>query len=240
MEYEICYLIGESKEADLDKIRPNIEAIIKKHKGTLLEGEFVKKRRLAYEIKREARGTFVAKRFTVPSKDEREEKFPDYDIMGEINKELRFNQEIIRYMIVKTDDLISFEELRIAQEKAQGQAASRDFKREDGPRKFEKKPMARKEVFRKPKEEVKEVAKEEIKKEVPAPKSASEEPVKKEEIEEVVQEVVKKETKKKIKEVKKAKEDKIEKKESKKKVAKKEEGILGDDIDEKLDEILNI
>ncbi|KKP68156.1 MAG: hypothetical protein UR65_C0062G0012 [Candidatus Moranbacteria bacterium GW2011_GWE2_35_164] len=60
MEYEICYLIGESKEANLDKIRPIVEGIITKHKGTFLEGEFVRKRRLSYEIKREARGTYVA------------------------------------------------------------------------------------------------------------------------------------------------------------------------------------
>ena len=74
MEYEICYLIGESKEAGLEKIRKDVEEIVTKYKGALLEGEFVKKRRLSYEIKGEARGTFVAKRFTLPSKDEKEEK----------------------------------------------------------------------------------------------------------------------------------------------------------------------
>lgn len=213
MEYEICYLIGESKEADLDKIRPGVEDIIKKHKGTFLEGEFVKKRRLAYEIKNEKRGTYVARRFSIPSKDEREENFPDYDIMGEINKELRFNQDILRYMLVKTDDLPSLKELELAEEKNREDAKfNRDEKRVDtraqkvAPLKVQEK-----------KEEIVKEEKAEVKEEIVAAKEEKEEIAAAVEEEEVV----------------------VEEK-PKKKSKKKEEEILGDDIDEKLDEILNI
>lgn len=215
MEYEICYLIGESKEADLDKIRPGVEEIIKKHKGTFLEGEYVKKRRLAYEIKREARGTYVARRFTIPSKDERDELYPDYDIMGEINKELRFNQDILRYMVVKTDDLPPLKDLEIAEEKARGQVNPRDNRRESSaPRGASVAPVKVAPV----KEEkiVEKIAEE--KKEEPVVKEIKEKKVEKEIVSEEAVEKPKKVSKKK----------------------EKEEGILGDDIDEKLDEILNI
>lgn len=212
MEYEICYLIGESKEADLDKIRPEIEGIIEKHKGTFLEGEFVRKRRMAYEIKGEKRGTYVARRFTIPSKDEREELFPEYDIMGEINKELRFNQSILRYMVVKTDDLPPLKNLDVVEEKGKAEVKTKEEKREE------------------PKASVKEVKREEkkVEKEEIAPKAKKETP----QVEEV------KEEEAKVKEiVEEVKEEKPKKKRAKK---DKEEGILGDDIDEKLDEILNI
>lgn len=228
MEYEICYLIGESKEANIDKIRPIIEQIIEKHKGTFLEGEFVRKRRLSYEIKGEARGTYVARRFTVPSRDERDEMESDYDIMGEINKELRFNQEILRYMLVKTDDLPPLKDLENIEEKNKEQYLARETKRDV------KKVVAPVVAKREVKEAVKE-AKEEVREDK---KEAVEKEVKKED----VKEEAKKEAK--VEEVKEAevKEIKAElsQEKPKKKTKKKEEGILGDDIDEKLDEILNI
>ncbi len=227
MEYEICYLIGESKEANLDTIRPIIEGIITKHKGTFLEGEFLRKRRLSYEIKREARGTYVARRFTVPSKDERDELFPDYDIMGEINKELRFNQDILRYMVMKTDDLPPLKDLEGIEEKSKEQYAARE-----GNRNGQRKEKPREKVAATP--QVKKVEKEAVVAlKTPAVKKVEE---------------VKVETAIEIKdpktEIVKAEEIKIEEdvinEKPKKKSKKKEDNILGDDIDEKLDEILNI
>ena len=219
MEYEICYLIGESKEADLEKIRPEIEGIITKHKGVFSEGEFLRKRRMAYEIKGEKRGTYVARRFTIPSKDEREELYPDYDIMGEINKELRFNQNLLRYILIKTDDLPPLKDLEMSEEKVAEE--KREFKKEE-----------------KPKEEKITERVEEKKAEVIA---VEKEELKKEEIQEVKEEKEEEKTAEKEKKVEEVA-PKEKKAEPKKKVAKKKEAenILGDDIDEKLDEILNI
>ena len=215
MEYEICYLIGESKEANLEKIRPEIEGIITKHKGVFSEGEFLRKRRMAYEVKGEKRGTYVARRFTIPSKDEREELYPDYDIMGEINKELRFNQNLLRYILIKTDDLPPLKDLELSEEKFAEE--KREFKKEE-----------------KPKEEKITEKVEEKKAEVVV---AEKEEVKKEEIKESKKEKVAEKREKNEESAPKEK-----KAEPKKKVAKKKEAenILGDDIDEKLDEILNI
>lgn len=224
MEYEICYLIGESKEANLDNIRPEVEEIIKKHKGTFLEGEFLRKRRLSYEINGEARGTYVARRFTVPSRDERDEMEVDYDIMGEINKELRFNQNILRFMVVKTDDLPPLKDLEGIEERSKEQFAARgDYnrggQRNDRPR--EKSPVV--------------MDKKVQAKETPAVKVA--------EVKEVPKVAEVKEVEIEEPKIEKA-DEKIEteavEEKPKKKSKKKEEGILGDDIDEKLDEILNI
>lgn len=119
MEYEICYLIGESKESDLDKIRKDVENVITKHNGSLIEGEFVKKRRLSYEIGKESRGTYIAKRFRLPSKDEIEEKYSGKDFIGEMTKDLNFNQDILRFIVVKADELLNFEELKEFDEKTE-------------------------------------------------------------------------------------------------------------------------
>lgn len=225
MEYEICYLIGESKEANLDAIRPIIEGIITKHKGTFLEGEFLRKRRLSYEIKREARGTYVARRFTVPSRDERDEMEADYDIMGEINKELRFNQDILRYMVVKTDDLPPLKDLEGIEEKSKEQYAARE-----GSRSGQRNEKPREKVAAAP-----QVRKFEKKAEIAAPKVAEVKEVKAETVAEVKEPKVEAV---KIEEVKTA--DEVVEEKPKKKAKKKEDEILGDDIDEKLDEILNI
>lgn len=106
MEYEICYLIGESREVDLDSIRKGVEEIVTKEGGVLLDGEFLEKRKMAYEIKKEIRGTYIAKRFTVATKDDREEKeYPGKDVVGEITKKMNLNNDVLRFIVVKTDDL---------------------------------------------------------------------------------------------------------------------------------------
>ncbi len=234
MEYEICFLVGESKESGLDKTKSAIEKIVKKHQGVFTGEEFVNKRRLAYEIGKEARGTFVAMRFTLPDKDERDEKFPGVDFIGDMTRDLNFNQDVLRFIIVKADELPSLEELKkkLAEEKAEKETA--DGKKDEnvvksvksvGKDKDEKKKVvAEKETTDKKEEDENE--KDEVK--VDEQKEAKEE---KDE---------KKEEEKEEKKEEEKKEEKVEKKEGEKKEKKKKDEITEDDIDEKLDEILNI
>ncbi|MDX9855330.1 MAG: 30S ribosomal protein S6 [Parcubacteria group bacterium] len=200
MEYEVCYLIGETKEANLEKIRKEVEEVIEKNKGKLLEGEFVKKRRLAYEIKNESRGTYVAKRFVLPSRDERDEKYKGENLVGKITKEVGFNQDILRFIIVKADEIPSLKELEKSEKGAREE--NRDLKKELAAKKFakEKKSLTedKEKVFSKDKKE-----------------SGT-----KEKVEKVVSES-----------------PKIEEKKGKK---EEKSDISEDNIDEKLDEILNI
>jgi len=210
MEYEICYLIGETKETNLEEIRKNVEKIIIKNKGALIDGEFVKKRRLAYKIKKEARGTFVAKRFTLPSKNERDEKYPEKDFISEMTKDFNFNQDILRFIFVKADELPSLEEL-----KEQVKEASEERRgNQRNEKEFRKETQVRKKIVTPAKKKMKKKASVEIK-------------VKKEKIE------------KKIKVEKKIKKELPIKNGAKKKKELKND-ISEDNIDEKLDEILNI
>ncbi|NTV55334.1 MAG: hypothetical protein HGB37_04555 [Candidatus Moranbacteria bacterium] len=65
-EYELFYLVGDSKEAELPTVRTEVEKIVADFGGTFLPEETEEKRNLAYEILGERRGTYVARRFTMP------------------------------------------------------------------------------------------------------------------------------------------------------------------------------
>lgn len=96
----------------MDEIKSEVEKIVEKHQGVFGADEWIKKRRLAYEIKKESRGTYVAKRFSLPDKDEREEKFPGVDFIGKMTEDLNFNQDILRFIIVKAEELLPLSEMQ--------------------------------------------------------------------------------------------------------------------------------
>ena len=109
MEYEICYLIGESKEAETEKIKKDIEKTVTSKGGSFSGIEFVDKRKMAYAIKKEIRGTYFARRFELSGegvKGESEDilkKSP----LASITEKLNLNQDILRFTIVKVDTLPS-------------------------------------------------------------------------------------------------------------------------------------
>ena len=159
MEYEICYLIGESKELNLDSIKEGVEKIVENAGGSFLEGEFQEKRKMAYEIEKEIRGTYVARRFEVKKVN---------GAVDEITKELNLNNDVLRFIVVKTDEL---PELR---------KSELETKTEESFDKTQDKKEEVKEV--KKEESKKEVRKEEVKKEESKKKEVKEEEVKKEEL----------------------------------------------------------
>ncbi len=102
IEYEIFYLVGESKRIELEEVKKSIEEAIVAEGGTMLAGEFVDERRMEYEIRGEHRGIYIAKRFTV--------KNDGRDIPGAITKRLSFNKSLLRNIIVRTEGLPTLEE----------------------------------------------------------------------------------------------------------------------------------
>lgn len=102
MEYEILYLVGESKKAQLETIKKGAEEAIVASGGVVQEGEFVDERRMEYSIKGESRGIYVAKRFTV--------KEGAGDIPAEVTKAISFDKNILRFMIVRAEELPTLEE----------------------------------------------------------------------------------------------------------------------------------
>lgn len=107
MEYEICYLIGESREADTEKIKKDIEEAVTSKEGSFSGIEFVDKRKMAYAIKKEIRGTYFARRFELSDKGVKEESESSLkkNSLASITKKLNLNQNILRFTIVKTDTL---------------------------------------------------------------------------------------------------------------------------------------
>ncbi|TSD01056.1 MAG: 30S ribosomal protein S6 [Parcubacteria group bacterium Athens0714_25] len=106
IEYELFYLVGESREHDLDKIKKEVDEVVSGEGGKILEVEVVTRRKMSYEIKKESRGVYVAKRFEILDKDEREEKdIPNKDIVAEINTKLLQNRDILRFIITRADQL---------------------------------------------------------------------------------------------------------------------------------------
>jgi small subunit ribosomal protein S6 len=95
MQYEIFYLVGATKESTLETIKSRAEAIIKEEGGIFLEKEVVEKRKLAYPIKHESHGFYLARRFDL----EEGEK------LQEINKKLNLYPEILRFILSRAEDL---------------------------------------------------------------------------------------------------------------------------------------
>src|SRR5512138_3653046 len=63
MRYELFYLIGASREADADKIKEEIDKMVAETGAVFEEKETREKRKLAYEIRHETHGIYIARRF---------------------------------------------------------------------------------------------------------------------------------------------------------------------------------
>jgi ribosomal protein S6 len=109
IEYELLYLIAESKEIDLARIREEIKAIVEAEGGTYIGAEKLEKRKLAYAVKREVRGTYIAQRFTTLDRNAREESIEagEPSVIGRINRKLTLYRDVLRFIIVRADDLPS-------------------------------------------------------------------------------------------------------------------------------------
>ena len=107
MLYELNYLIGESKEAELEKIKKEVEEIVAGEGANFLEPIFTEKRKLAYKVEKDIRGTYTARRFELPEKDseEAEKNAEKENPIKQITKKLNLNQNILRFIIVKADEL---------------------------------------------------------------------------------------------------------------------------------------
>lgn len=101
MQYEICFLTGESKEAELSKIKGEIREIIEKEGGKISDAEFFEKRKMAYRVKGEVKGTYTAWRFDF-EKNEDSEK--DQDAIESITRKINLNSNILRFIIVKAEE----------------------------------------------------------------------------------------------------------------------------------------
>jgi small subunit ribosomal protein S6 len=95
MKYELFYLIGISKESDVPKIKDEVSALVKSLGGVFEEKETVEKRRLAYDIKHEKQGIYIAQRF----------ELDNLENLQELNNKLNLRSDVFRFIISKADEL---------------------------------------------------------------------------------------------------------------------------------------
>jgi len=107
-EYELFYLVGDSKEAELPKIREDVEKIVSDFGGTFLPEETEEKRNLAYEIRDERRGTYVARRFTMPEAGDKPFSVEDPEKVNAIDgitRALQLYKSVSRFLLIRAENL---------------------------------------------------------------------------------------------------------------------------------------
>lgn len=95
MQYELFYLIGSSKEEKEDKIKKSVKETVEKAGGVFLPTQVSFKRRLAYPIKHETQGVYVAQRFNLE----------DTELVSKIIQALNLNKDVLRFIVVRADEL---------------------------------------------------------------------------------------------------------------------------------------
>jgi ribosomal protein S6 len=107
MQYELFYLVGERQEANLDSIKEGVNSILALESATMVGEELSEKRKLAYEIKHQNKGTYITRRFELPEIDfwaDEANGEREFGIAAITNK-LNLNNDVLRFLIVKTNDL---------------------------------------------------------------------------------------------------------------------------------------
>jgi len=228
MIYEINFLVLQSKTAELEKIREKTKKFIETFDAKVVEEKEYLKRKLAYEIQHENYGFFTVLRF----------EFKGATNLDELKKKLNQKTDIARYIIVRADELPALADQDV-KELEKVHSDKKSIKSED----LEKALTEQKKADAKKKEEKKEGAKAKL--EAVVEKKEDKKVEKKKEAEKVVEEKPVKEKEEKKDKVEK-KEKKDEKKEIKKEAKKEEkpkeekkEKVSLDELDKKLDEILN-
>ena len=156
-EYELEYVIGETKEAELPRINADVEALLVGEGASFLPGETMDKRKLAYAIKKEIRGTYIARRFTVPQEEEAlaeelAKRKDESDFIARVTKKLNLSKDVLRFLMLRADDLPALAKIdRTEKPKAVSpgrrdgrdsrSADGRDYRRASAPRAAEAKPV---------------------------------------------------------------------------------------------------
>lgn len=106
MKYELCYLVGESREQDIQKIKEEVEKIVSQEGGSFLEPQIEERRKMAYKVGKEIRGIYVAQRVEISSSgDENEEDSEKKNPIDNITRKLNLSKDVLRFIFVKAEDL---------------------------------------------------------------------------------------------------------------------------------------
>jgi small subunit ribosomal protein S6 len=106
--YELCIILQpDTNDAAIDELFGTIGAAIAKYNGAVIKTEKWGKRNLKFQIKKQSKGNFSFIFFNGTA-----------DTLKEIDRIVRYNEQILRYTIMKLD-----KEISAAGESAAAQAA---------------------------------------------------------------------------------------------------------------------
>ena len=95
-EYETIFILAPDSDSDqIKQINERVRGVVEDGKGRLLRVENWGKRKLAFEIRKHARGIYLYWRYLSPP-----------PLVAEIERNLRMLDPVIRYMTVKIDDSV--------------------------------------------------------------------------------------------------------------------------------------
>jgi ribosomal protein S6 len=151
VEYELLYLVGESKDAELPRIREEIEKMVVSYGATFLPAQTEEKRKMAYPVKKEIRGTYIARRFTLPDKDEVDEQALVREIhpLVEMNRILLLSKDVLRFLIVSADDMPELKAIE-REERTRTENRGNRYEKRGAVRPMPQAPVAPKEEEKKP------------------------------------------------------------------------------------------
>ncbi len=110
MRYEFFYLVGQNNEEKLDEIKKEAEQVLIDEGAVFEELEIITKRKLSYKIKHQIRGTYIAKRFEMPQTPSKDAEGNTVSRIENISRKLNLNSNILRFLIVKADELPELKE----------------------------------------------------------------------------------------------------------------------------------
>lgn len=92
-QYESIFIIRPSlSDEDTSKLIDKMKGVLEKSGATLLKFENWGKKKLAYEVKRERKGTFVYFHFTSPG-----------NVVGELERSYRLEDSVIKFLNVRRE-----------------------------------------------------------------------------------------------------------------------------------------
>jgi small subunit ribosomal protein S6 len=107
----ICIVKTSVSDDEVSTLIAKIRGVIEKHGGEVLKVENWGKKKLAYEVRKEKKGTYVLQRFRGPG-----------PVIAELERQYRVEDAIIKFLTVTCDTRLLAEEM--ARERASAQAAT--------------------------------------------------------------------------------------------------------------------
>lgn len=97
-KYELLYIVHPDLEASIDKITGGVKSAVETRGGKISYEENWGKRKLAYPIKKSDVGIYILAYFEMPKES-----------LGKVERDLRLTEEIMRYMLLATEDRVKTE-----------------------------------------------------------------------------------------------------------------------------------